>query len=175
MTVAIVPRDRRHARLRDLVATFEVASQAELVDLLADHGITATQATVSRDLEELGIAKTRGADGRSAYTLPELPALAQTLRQFATAVDASGNLAVVRTPPGTAAAVAIAIDAGDVPDVLATLQGDDTVLVVAREPATGRDVAERLRALAHARPVHHTRPATDTEATPSVTIVEAGE
>jgi transcriptional regulator of arginine metabolism len=75
-----------------------------------------------------------------------MPALAQALRQFVLAIESSANLAVVRTPPGTAAAVAIAIDGADVPGVLATLQGDDTVLVVAREPATGSDVANRLLA-----------------------------
>ena len=140
-------RERRRAVLRDLVARYAVSSQAELVGLLAGAGISATQATVSRDLDELGITKTRGADGTVSYALPEMPALAQALRQFVVDIDASGNLAVVRTPPGTATAVAIAIDGSDVPGVLATLQGDDTVLVVAREPATGREVADRLRAI----------------------------
>ncbi|HSK90705.1 MAG TPA: arginine repressor [Euzebyales bacterium] len=139
-------RERRRSRLRELVAQHAVSSQAELVDLLAREGLRATQATVSRDLDELGITKTRGADGRVSYALPEMPALAQSLRQFVLGIEDSGNLAVVRTPPGTAAAVAIAIDGADVPGVLATLQGDDTVLVVAREPATGREVADRLRA-----------------------------
>lgn len=144
---AAVSRERRRALLRELVARFEVSSQAELVALLADGGVTATQATVSRDLDELGITKIRGADGIVSYALPEMPALAQALRQFVVGIEASGNLAVVRTPPGTATAVAIAIDSSDVPGVLATLQGDDTVLVVAREPATGREIADRLTAI----------------------------
>ena len=146
MSEAAASREQRRAVLRDLVAGYAVSSQAELVTLLEQAGISATQATVSRDLDDLAITKARGADGRVTYALPEMPALAQALRQFVTSIDASGNLAVVRTPPGTAAAVAIAIDGGDVPGVLATLQGDDTVLVVAREPATGHDVAERLLA-----------------------------
>jgi transcriptional regulator of arginine metabolism len=144
-----VARDRRRARLRELVAQHEVSSQSELVALLARDGVAATQATVSRDLDELGITKIRGADGHVSYALPEMPALAQSLRQFVLEIEASGNLAVVRTPPGTAAAVAIAIDGAEVPGVLATLQGDDTVLVVAREPATGRQVADRLLATKH--------------------------
>jgi transcriptional regulator of arginine metabolism len=152
---AATSRDQRRAVLRDLVARYAVSSQAELVALLADAGISATQATVSRDLDDLAITKTRGADGRVTYALPEMPALAQALRQFVTSIEASGNLAVVRTPPGTAAAVAIAIDGGDVPGVLATLQGDDTVLVVAREPATGHDVAARLHATKDAMPPTH--------------------
>jgi transcriptional regulator of arginine metabolism len=152
---AAASREQRRAVLRDLVARYAVSSQAELVALLADAGISATQATVSRDLDELAITKARGADGRVTYALAEMPALAQALRQFVTGIEASGNLAVVRTPPGTAAAVAIAIDGSDVPGVLATLQGDDTVLVVAREPATGHDVAERLLATKDGVPPIH--------------------
>jgi transcriptional regulator of arginine metabolism len=151
---AAASREERRALLRELVAYHAVASQTELVALLAAHGVAATQATVSRDLDDLGITKIRGADGSVSYALPEMPALAQALRQFVVDIDASGNLAVVRTPPGTATAVAIAIDDGDVPGVLATLQGDDTVLVVAREPASGRDVADRLAAIKTGQTAH---------------------
>ncbi|MDP8971031.1 MAG: arginine repressor [Actinomycetota bacterium] len=145
-------KQHRQRVLRELVSRYEVSSQAELVALLDAHGVEATQATVSRDLDDLGIAKLRGADGRVSYALPEAGGLAQILRQFATRVDASGNLAVVRTPPGAAAAVASAIDAADVPGVLATVQGDDTLLVIAVEGTTGRAVAERLWAIRSARP-----------------------
>ena len=122
-----------------------MTAQSELVERLAAAGVEATQATVSRDLEELGIAKVRGADGRTAYALPEAGGLAQILRQFAYDFDASGNLAVVRTPPGAAAAVASAIDTAQLPGVLATVQGDDTLLVVAREGFTGIQIAQQLR------------------------------
>ena len=138
-------RTVRRNTIRELVAANEVASQSELVALLATAGIEATQATVSRDLEELGITKYRGADGRSAYALPDSNGVAQMLRQFARSIDASGNLAVVRTPPGAAAAVGSAIDAADLPGVLATVQGDDTLLVVAREGLTGQQIADDLR------------------------------
>ena len=131
--------------IRDLVASHEVTAQSELVSLLAAAGVEATQATVSRDLEELGITKHRGADGRTSYALPDSGGLAQMLRQFARTIDASGNLAVVRTPPGAAAAVASAVDAANLPNVLATVQGDDTLLVVAREGVTGSAVADHLR------------------------------
>ncbi|HUH08661.1 MAG TPA: hypothetical protein VML96_12755 [Egibacteraceae bacterium] len=146
-------KERRRHLLRELVASYEVDSQAQLVALLGRHGVDATQATVSRDLEDLGIAKIRGADGRLWYALPEPGGLAQILRQFAVAIDASGNLAVVRTPPGAAAAVAIAIDSADLPGVLATLQGDDTVLVVSIEGTTGRQVADRLSAVKGKQPM----------------------
>jgi transcriptional regulator of arginine metabolism len=142
-----VNRPQRRRLVRELVADNAVESQGELVALLARAGVPATQATVSRDLEELGISKVRGADGRSAYAVPEAGGLAQLLRQFVVAIDASGNLAVVRTPPGAAAAVGSAIDGAGLPGVLATVQGDDTLLVVAREGVAGRDVADRLRQL----------------------------
>jgi transcriptional regulator of arginine metabolism len=138
--------------IRDLVATHEVGSQAELVTLLGEQGLDATQATVSRDLEELGITKHRGADGRMAYVLPDERGLAQMLRQFARAIDFSGNLAVVRTPPGAAAAVGSAIDAADMPGVLATVQGDDTLLVVATDGVPGSRIAEQLRLCKERRP-----------------------
>jgi transcriptional regulator of arginine metabolism len=145
--VLVERRDRRRELIRELVSRRPVRSQAELVDLLAERGIDATQATVSRDLDELGIAKVRGADGHVAYALPEAGDLSQLLRQFVTGIDASGNLAVVRTPPGAAGTVASAIDHADLPGVLATVQGDDTLLVVAREGRNGRDIAGYLSAL----------------------------
>ncbi len=159
-------RERRRRALRDLVARFEVRSQSELVELLAGVGIEATQATVSRDLEDLGIAKVRGADGRVSYALPTAGGLAQLLRQFVLAIDSSGNLAVVRTPPGAAAAVASAIDTADVPGVLATVQGDDTVLVVAEEGSSGRAVAETLAAVKSGSATPAFVPAPDTEKEP---------
>lgn len=140
-------RPQRRRLVRELVAANAVESQAELVTLLGRAGVPATQATVSRDLEDLGITKVRGADGRSAYAVPEAGGLAQLLRQFVVGIDASGSLAVVRTPPGAAAAVGSAIDGAGLPDVLATVQGDDTLLVVAREGVGGRAVADRLRQL----------------------------
>ena len=151
-TLSTGGKRRRHELIRQLVAQYAVGSQAELVALLAQHGIDATQATVSRDLEELHIDKIRGADNRVSYALPEPMGLSRMLRQFVTGFDASGNLAIVRTPPGGAATVAAAIDQAGVPGVLATVQGDDTILVVAEEGLTGREIADRLLALKEARP-----------------------
>lgn len=152
MTTSAAPigshgRDRRRALLRELVALHHVESQTELVALLAQRGVEATQATVSRDLDDLRIGKRRGADGRLAYSLPETAGLAQSLRLFGVGIEASGNLAVVRTRPGLAGAVAAAIDEAREPGVLATVQGDDTVLVVAVEGTSGRTVADRLVAI----------------------------
>jgi transcriptional regulator of arginine metabolism len=145
-------RQERQQAVRELVARYLIGSQAELVALLDRHGIEATQATVSRDLDELGIGKLRGADGTAFYAMPESGGLAQILRQFVVGIDASGNLAVVRTTPGAAAAVASAVDAAAVAGVLATVQGDDTLLVVAVEGTAGREVAQRLAAIKDTRP-----------------------
>jgi transcriptional regulator of arginine metabolism len=144
-------RDRRLRLVRELVGRFVVTSQADLVELLESEGVAATQATVSRDLEELGIHKLRGADGQVAYALPEAGGLGQILRQFVVRIDASGNLAVVRTPPGAAGTVASAIDGAELPGVLATVQGDDTLLVVAVEGSSGRELATLLTSIKQPR------------------------
>lgn len=151
MTTSTVDRERRRALLRELVASQRLASQSEIVDALAGRGVVATQATVSRDLEELGVVKIRGADGELSYALPETGGLAPLLRQFMVDVAASGNLAVVRTPPGAAGTVASAVDAAELDGVLATVQGDDTVLVVAAESTSGCEVAARLTAIKEGR------------------------
>ena len=164
MTVPTLNGKRhRQELLRQLVAQYAVGSQGELVALLARHGVDATQATVSRDLEELAIDKIRGADGRESYVLPEPMGLQRILRQFVLGVDASANLAVVRTPPGAAGTVASAVDQAGVPGVLATVQGDDTILVVAREGLTGREVADRLLALKESRPPVPQEPRQDSQ------------
>lgn len=154
------PREHRRELVRKLVADYAIESQAMLVSLLADEGVEATQATVSRDLEDLGIGKVRGADGRISYALPEQGGLEQLLRQFVSGIGASGNLAVVRTPPGAAGTVASAIDAADLPDVLATVQGDDTLLVVAVEGTSGQAIVDRLLALKDKRPAPTRKEAT---------------
>ena len=111
------------------------------------------QATVSRDLDELGAVKVRGVDGHLAYRLrADLAAdpstrVDATLRQYVTDIAHSANLAVLRTPPACAHPVASAIDLGGVPDVIATVAGDDTVLVVAADGVTGATLADRFHAI----------------------------
>jgi transcriptional regulator of arginine metabolism len=152
-----VTKPARHARIAELIRTRTVRSQTELVQLLADSGITVTQATLSRDLEELGAVKVRGTDGgASSYLLPEeggppmrpaeqAPArLQRLLRELLTGADASGNLAVLRTPPGAAQFLASALDRSGLPEVVGTIAGDDTIAVIAREPLTGADLAAQL-------------------------------
>lgn len=142
---------QRRRRIVQILRQHAVTSQAELAALLRRQGEQVTQATLSRDLEELGAFKARLPDGRVAYRIPEEPPgndehLRRMLLEFVTEVDASGTLVVLRTPPGCAQPVARALDTVGVKDVLATVAGDDTVLVVCREGVAGRTVARRLEA-----------------------------
>jgi transcriptional regulator of arginine metabolism len=152
VTVATVDKRERQQVLRDLLDAAVLTSQAEVRRALAARGIETTQATVSRDLDELGAVKVRGADGRLAYRLaPEVGAgngrvrFEQTLQQFVTGITASGNIVVLRTPPACAHPVASAIDLAGLDAVIATVAGDDTVLVVAAEGVPGSDLAETFR------------------------------
>jgi transcriptional regulator of arginine metabolism len=152
-------RAGRHARIVQLIRERAVRSQTELAELLAADGIQVTQATLSRDLEELGAVKVSGAylipeDGkRPLRDAEQAPArLIRLLRELLTGVDASGNLAILRTPPGAAQFLASALDKVGLPDVLGTIAGDDTLLVVSRDPDGGPALAQRLRALAARTP-----------------------
>jgi len=133
-----------------------VSSQAQLVELLAADGIVATQATVSRDLEELGAVKVRIPGGAMAYAVPEHAKegrapddhLRRVMGEFVVDVAWSGNIVVLRSPPGSAHVVGSALDRAGLPDVLGTVAGDDTILVVCAEGAGGGDVAGQLAGLA---------------------------
>ncbi|MCB1248063.1 MAG: arginine repressor [Acidimicrobiales bacterium] len=148
-------RQRQHL-VAQLVEGHAVHNQGELVELLADHGVSATQSTVSRDLEELGAIKVRVPGGHTAYAIPELPAhqvapldqLRRVCADWVVDVDVSMNLVVVRTPPGSAHVVAAALDRASLAGVLGTVAGDDTLLVVADEARGGGAVADELRRLA---------------------------
>lgn len=140
-----------------LLAENAVTSQTQLVELLAAEGVEATQATVSRDLEDLGAVRVRmpGVDGQ-LYAIAELPKdqvaplehLRRVLGEWVVDLAASGNLVVVRTPPGSAHVVASALDRTSVDGVLGTVAGDDTVLVVAAEELGGGALADRIADLA---------------------------
>jgi transcriptional regulator of arginine metabolism len=153
--VSVTKHQRQH-RITKLLETKAVGSQSHLVDLLAGEGIEATQTTVSRDLEELGALKVRLPGGDTAYALPELPShqvapedhLRRVLGEWVVEADYSGNLIVLRTPPGSAHVVGSALDRSGFPGVIGTVAGDDTVLVVASEAFGGGAVAERLAAVA---------------------------
>jgi transcriptional regulator of arginine metabolism len=148
-------KTRRHQLLRQLIVDGDLRSQAEVADALRAAGIEVHEATVSRDLGEVGAVKIRGTDGALVYRLAADPGpssardrLDETLQRFVTRVTSSGNLAVLRTPPACAHPVASAIDLAELDRVIATVSGDDTVLVVAEQGATGAQLAEQLAARA---------------------------
>jgi len=145
-------KPQRHLRIREILRARTVTSQGELAGLLRRRGERVTQATLSRDLDELGAVKARLPDGRVAYRLPEEPPgtgdhLRRMLVEFVTGIEASGQMVVLRTPPGCAQPVARAMDTTGLDDVIGTVAGDDTILVVCREGVTGRTVARRLEAI----------------------------
>ena len=150
-----LPKAQRQHRIAKLLETGAVTSQSHLVDLLAADGVEATQATVSRDLEELGAVKVRVAGGDTVYAIPELPKdrlvpeeqLRRVISDWVVEIAHSVNLVVLRTPPGSAHVVASAIDRASMPGVLGTVAGDDTILVVAAESVGGDRIAKRLQAL----------------------------
>ena len=146
-----VTRAGRHARIVEMIRMWTVRSQTELAEMLAGAGIQVTQATLSRDLEELGAVKVSGSylipeDGKRPLREAEQgPArLLRLLRELLTGVDASGNIAVLRTPPGAAQFLASALDRSGLTDVVGTIAGDDTILVVARDATGGKALADKL-------------------------------
>jgi transcriptional regulator of arginine metabolism len=159
-TSAGATRVARQARIVELVSRMAIRSQTELAKLLAAEGVDVTQATLSRDLDELGAVKLRGADGGApVYVIPEdgspvrgvqggTSRLARLLGELLVSADGSANLTVLRTPPGAAQFLASAVDRADLVDVLGTIAGDDTVLVIGRDPAGGAALAKKFTALA---------------------------
>jgi transcriptional regulator of arginine metabolism len=157
-------KSARHQHIVDLVTHHEIRSQTELADLLAAGGVRVTQATLSRDLVELDAIKVRASSGALVYAVPaeggdrrpttpgETAAASARLARLATdllvSAEASANLVVLRTPPGAAQFLASAFDKSEFPEILGTIAGDDTVLVIGRDPAGGDDLARRFLAMA---------------------------
>lgn len=147
---------QRQQAISRIIAAHSVASQPQLQELLAQDGIKATQATVSRDLEELGAVKVRVAGGESRYAIPEYEPdriaptdqLRRVVAEWVAEVTSSGTLVVVRTPPGCAHVVASALDRSGMEGLVGTVAGDDTLLCVASESVGGRSLAATIRSLA---------------------------
>ena len=163
-TLRPVTKTARHRQIAELVTHHEVRSQGELAALLAEQGVEVTQATLSRDLVELDAVKVRSASGALVYAVPgeggdrrpQAPGesaagaarLARLCGELLVSADASANLVVLRTPPGAAQFLASAFDKAELPEVLGTIAGDDTVLVIGRGPRSGDELARRFLALA---------------------------
>jgi transcriptional regulator of arginine metabolism len=175
----------RQARIAAILAREQVRSQEELAELLERYAsLHVAQATLSRDLDELGVVRLRGPDGSLVYALPgepggpgsrpgggpdypertvappqPAPALAEPvparlvryLKELLTSAEASANLVVLRTPAGAAQFLASAIDHAGWPAILGTVAGDDTVLVITRDPVGGEAVATEFLRLAEHR------------------------
>jgi transcriptional regulator of arginine metabolism len=181
----------RQAWVAATLAGRAVRSQEELARLLAERGMPVTQATLSRDLEELGAVRVRGADGSLVYALPEEPGgpgsrpggvgpsgtglggtglggaggpaaagtepdpgrsrLSRTAAELLISAEASANMVVLRTPAGAAQFLASVLDHAAWPSILGTVAGDDTVLVISRDPTGGDALAAQLLALAERR------------------------
>jgi transcriptional regulator of arginine metabolism len=149
-------RRQRLFRIAQLLGEHAVSNQQVLVELLAAEGVEATQATVSRDLEELGAVKVRVPGGDTVYALPELPIqalapedhLRRVLGEWVVDAAWSGNLVVLRTPPGSAHVVGSALDRSAYDGVVGTVAGDDTVLVVAAEDVGAATLGRQLAAMA---------------------------
>jgi transcriptional regulator of arginine metabolism len=156
VTTTGLSKHQRQYRIAEYLQQELVTSQAAIVELLASDGIEATQATVSRDLDEMGAVKGRLPGGDVAYVVPAQPQdqvapaehLRRVCREWVAAIDSSANIVVVRTPPGSAHMVGSAIDRAGWTDVIGTVAGDDTVMVIAAEGVGGAEVADELRELA---------------------------
>jgi transcriptional regulator of arginine metabolism len=154
--MATLGKPQRQHRIAKLLEDQAVSSQAQLVELLAADGIVATQATVSRDLEELGAVKVRIPGGTMAYAIPEHAKegrapddhLRRVMGEFVVDVAWSGNIVILRSPPGSAHVVASALDRAGLANVLGTVAGDDTLIAVCAEGADGPTVAAELASLA---------------------------
>ncbi|GLZ06926.1 arginine repressor [Actinomadura sp. NBRC 104412] len=159
----------RLAKVVDILTRHPVHSQAELAKLLADEGVEVTQATLSRDLVEIGAVRLRADDGSLIYAVPGeggerirrartggdtesfTGRLGRLAAELLVSAEASANLVMVRTPPGAAQYLASAIDHAEWPSVLGTVAGDDSILVIARSPDGGEELAQALLRLAAGR------------------------
>jgi transcriptional regulator of arginine metabolism len=166
MTEPRIPSTKaaRQQLIADLLGKEAVRSQGDLVEQLTAHGVHSTPSTVSRDLVELDAVRVRHADGTLVYAVPgeggdRTPRAAEDsvaahgrlqrlVRELVVSADASANLVVLRTPPGAAQFLASAIDHTAQPELLGTIAGDDTVLLICRDPLGGPDIAQRLTTLA---------------------------
>jgi len=161
-------KNARQQKIVEILSRHAVRSQSELAELLTGAGVTVTQATLSRDLVELDAVKVRLPSGALVYAVPaeggdRTPVvahdsaaaearLARLLGELLVSADASANLALLRTPPGAAQFLASAFDRTELEDVLGTVAGDDTVLVISRRPDGGQALAQRFLALANGAP-----------------------
>ena len=147
----MITKFERQGTILRLVQEQPLSTQAEVAEALREHGIETVQATVSRDIAQLGLVKVRNAEGRLVYAHPgaadlrRLDELTAALRRWMGETVHSGMTLVVKTPRGFAAALAEAIDDAQLPEVAGTIAGDNTVFVAARDGSTATDLERELR------------------------------
>lgn len=146
-------KTQRHAAILRLVRDRRVTSQEVLRELLADQGFPVAQATLSRDIRQLGLIKAPDDDGTPVYTVPSdivdpTPDLRRLLPALFIATDGVDNLLVLRTLTGGAQPIAVALDHEEWPEIVGTVAGDDTVLIILRKAAHRRSITRRLEELA---------------------------
>jgi transcriptional regulator of arginine metabolism len=144
-------KQRRQRAMADLIRSDPIASQEELAERLSRLGFVVTQATISRDLEQIGAVKVRRA-GQLSYSLAgEVraapgPRLAAVLREFARSIETAANLVVIKTPPGSAHLIGVALDQSQLSEIVGTICGDDTIFVACGSADAAAQLATRLRA-----------------------------
>jgi transcriptional regulator of arginine metabolism len=145
-----VNKHERQAAILRLVDEGELSTQTDVVRALRDEGLDAVQATVSRDIAQLGLVKVRAGNGRLVYARPgaadldRISGLSAALRRWAIGVEPTGSLVVVRTPPGHANALALAFDTAGLPEVAGCIAGDDTIFLAVREGSSAAELAQQL-------------------------------
>jgi transcriptional regulator of arginine metabolism len=143
-------KERRQRAIADLIRSNALSSQEELADRLGSLGFAVTQATISRDLEQIGAVKVRRS-GQLSYALPEAarngpsPRLAAVFRDWVRSVEPAGNLVVIKTPPGSAHLVGVVLDQSQLPEIVGTICGDDTIFIACRAAAEAEALASKLR------------------------------
>jgi transcriptional regulator of arginine metabolism len=146
-------KERRHRAIAELIRSDALSSQEELADRLGSLGFAVTQATISRDLEQIGAVKVRRA-GQLSYALPDTardafsPRLAAVYRDWVRSVEPAASLVVIKTPPGSAHLVGVALDGSDLPEIAGTICGDDTIFVACRSPNEAAALTAKLSRLA---------------------------
>ncbi|MFC0214218.1 transcriptional regulator AhrC/ArgR [Paenibacillus chartarius] len=146
-------KGQRHMKIRDIIATKEIETQDELVEALKEAGINATQATVSRDIKELHLVKVPLADGRYKYSVPigsqynPMQRLKRALTDHFIHIDYTDNLVVMKCLPGTANTVCALIDNLEWPEIMGTIGGDDTILIICRSKENSQNVVQTIHRL----------------------------
>ena len=147
-------KERRQRALADVIRSGVLASQEELAERLETRGFGVTQATISRDLEQIGAVKVRR-NGHLTYALPEdarsnaNPRLAAVFRDWVRSIDLAGNLVVIKTPPGSAHLVGVVLDQSDLQEIVGTICGDDTIFVACRSAAEAEGLSIKLEGELH--------------------------